>query len=98
MRETERTGMIDHAAWKLILRLFDNENLSIFITIFKNRLFLAFMLKNRHFRDQFLVGRFGPGQVADWLKCEKVVAEFEQKKKTLKPSSHQISSGRMILS
>ena len=69
MRGTERRRMIDHAGRKVVILLtFDNCNLSIFITIFNNRIFSVLrQFKNAIFRE--------PGRP----KCEKIVVQLELK-------------------
>ena len=82
-----------HRNW-LFFRPFHNKNPSIFITIFKNRIFVVLhKQKPSFFGVNFWSvgpGRVGSGRVADWPKCEKIVVRFELKT-LMKPSIYQLS-------
>ena len=97
----ERTGMTDawnfnergwsttrHRNW-LFFRPFHNKNPSIFITIFKNRIFVVLHKQKPSF---FGVNFWsvGPGRVAFRPKCEKIAFRFEPKT-LIKPSIYQLS-------
>ena len=82
-----------HRNW-LFFRPFHNKNPSIFITIFKNRIFVVLHKQKPSFFGVIFwsagPGRAGSGRVAFRPKCEKNAFRFEPKT-LIKPSIYQLS-------